>query len=66
MNDLRPVTLTSVPMKFLEKIVLKHLITKVAPYLDPYQFAYQPKQGVDDALLTMTAYMSIWNNLIAL
>lgn len=54
MKDLRPVALTSVPMKCLEKIILKHLLSEVAPSLDPFQFAYQPRRGVEDALLTMT------------
>ncbi|XP_010795062.1 3-hydroxyisobutyryl-CoA hydrolase, mitochondrial-like [Notothenia coriiceps] len=38
-------------MKSLERLVLKHLRTVVAPSLDPLQFAYQPRIGVEDAII---------------
>ena len=52
MNDFRPVALTSVPMKCLERLVLKHLKQHTENSLDPYQFAYRSKRGTEDALLT--------------
>jgi len=52
LNDLRPVALTSIPMKCLERILKCHLINEIQPILDPLQFAYQHAKGVEDALLT--------------
>ena len=39
MNDIRPIALTSVPMKVCERLVLNDLKSKVALHLDPMQFA---------------------------
>ena len=54
MNDFRPVALTPVPMKCLEKFVLKSFLPTCEPYLDPNQFAYRAKRGVEDAILFFT------------
>lgn len=54
MNDFRPVALTPVPMKILEKIVKKHLMKDVEQHLDPMQFAYRGKRSVEDAIITLT------------
>ena len=48
----RDKTITSVPMKCLERLVLKHLKQHTENSLDPYQFAYRSKRGTEDALLT--------------
>ena len=48
-NDLRPVALTSLVMKTLEKIVKSLVLSVVEPLLDPLQFAYRVGKGVDDA-----------------
>ena len=53
MNDYRPVALTPVPMKCLEKLVLKEIVKFTKPQMDQHQFAYQPKLGVEDAVLTL-------------
>ncbi|XP_071954141.1 uncharacterized protein [Antedon mediterranea] len=50
-NDLRPVALTSVPMKVCEKIVLKNLKPLVADFLDPHQFAYRRNRNTEDPLI---------------
>ncbi|GFS00713.1 hypothetical protein ElyMa_006405700 [Elysia marginata] len=50
MNDLRPVALTSCIMKVFEKCMLVHINNSVSTFLDPYQFAYRAKRGVDDAI----------------
>ena len=55
MNDLRPVALTPVIMKCLEKIVLSYVIPFVNSSLDPLQFAYKPKRSVEDAILYFTS-----------
>jgi len=50
LNDLRPVNLTSLMMKAMERIVKSH-ITKIAELLmDPLQFAYRADRGVDDQI----------------
>ena len=52
MNDLRPIALTSVPMTVCERLVPNDLKLKVAPHLDPMQFAYQKDRNTEDAILT--------------
>jgi hypothetical protein len=50
-NDFRPVALTSVVMKTLEKIVKSLVLAATEKSLDPLQFAYRAGRGVDDAKL---------------
>ncbi|KAJ8364789.1 hypothetical protein SKAU_G00136200 [Synaphobranchus kaupii] len=50
LNDFRPVALTSVAMKCLEKLVLQSINTVVSDSVDPLQFAYCPNRSVDDAV----------------
>lgn len=50
MNDFRPVALTPVTMKCLEKLVLHSINSMVPETVDPLQFAYRPNRSVDDAL----------------
>ena len=50
-NDFRPVALTSLAMKTLEKIVKDLLSSATETFLDPLQFAYRAGRGVDDAKL---------------
>ena len=52
-NDYRPVVLTSHVMKTLERLVLQHLRPLVSDCLDPLQFAYRAKVGVEDAIIYM-------------
>ena len=47
LNDLRPVALTSVLVKCLEKLILSLLLPAVSPFQDPNQFAYKCKRSVD-------------------
>ena len=54
MNDLRPIALTSVLMKSLERIVLSLFLPVVQSQLDPFQFAYKSKRGVEDAIVLFT------------
>lgn len=49
LNDLRPVALTSLVMKAMEKIIKQHIICQTESLLDPLQFAYRARRGVDDA-----------------
>ena len=51
MNDLRPVALTSVPMKCLERLVLKEIRKVFKNVQDPLQFVYRSKRSVDDAIV---------------
>jgi len=50
LNDFRPVALTPVAMKCLEKLVLAHINHTVPDNVDPLQFAYRPNRSVDDAV----------------
>ena len=51
MNDFRPVALTSILAKCMERIVCDPLVTSVADRMDPLQFAYKARRGVEDACL---------------
>ncbi|XP_054603415.2 RNA-directed DNA polymerase from mobile element jockey [Nothobranchius furzeri] len=48
-NDLRPVALTSLVMKAMEKIIKEHIVRATEPLMDPLQFAYRARRGADDA-----------------
>ena len=50
-KDYRPVALMSHIMKTPESLVLEHLRPMVRPHLDPLQFAYQPRIGVEDFII---------------
>ena len=53
LNDYRPVALTSVYMKCLERLILKEILQVTTPGLDENQFAYRPNRGAEDSLLTL-------------
>ncbi len=50
LNNYRPVALTSMVMKSLERMVLAHLKDITRPLPDPLQFAYRANRSVDDAV----------------
>ena len=50
LNDFRPVTLTSVVMKVLERLVLTYLKSVTNSRMDPLQFAYRENRCTDVAL----------------
>ncbi|KAK7930368.1 hypothetical protein WMY93_006763 [Mugilogobius chulae] len=52
LNDYRPVTLTSVVTKCLERLILKHIKARLPADLDPYQFAYRAHRSTEDAIIT--------------
>lgn len=52
-NDFRPVALTSIAVKCLEKLMMGKLKSDLHGQLDPYQFAYRDKSGTDDEILTV-------------
>ncbi|KAL8591097.1 hypothetical protein ACOMHN_058750 [Nucella lapillus] len=53
LNDYRPVALTSIPFKCLERIVLRRLLGATRPFQDPLQFAYSPNRSTEDAINTV-------------
>ena len=53
LNDFRPVALTSILCKCMERVVAEELTTMVGESLDPLQFAYKPRRGVEDAILAL-------------
>ena len=58
LNDFRPISLTSVLCKCMERVVSNQLVTSVADRMDPFQFAYKAKRGVEDATLTLLNVIS--------
>ena len=54
LNDYRPIALTSIPFKCMERIVLKRVLAATQSFQDPLQFAYTPNRNTEDAILTMT------------
>ncbi len=52
LNDYRPVALTPVIMKCLERLVLQHIKAALPPTLDPHQYAYRANRSTDDAIST--------------
>ena len=53
LNDYRPVALTSIAMKCLEKLVLRQIMVHTEAKLDEHQFAYRHGKSVEDAVLTL-------------
>lgn len=53
LNDFRPVALTSVLMKILERFVRSEILRMTEGLLDPMQFAYRSKKGVEDVTITL-------------
>ena len=53
LNDYRPVALTSIPFKCLEKLVLRRLLQQTQSKQDPLQFAYSPNRSTEDAINTL-------------
>lgn len=52
-NDFRPIAITSVLCKTMERVLANHVTSLVATLQDPLQFAYRSKRGTDDALLVL-------------
>ncbi len=57
LNDFRPVALTSLVMKCLEKVVKDEILQQSKDSLDPLQFAFRQGRGVEDANLTLLSYL---------
>ncbi|KAG1960366.1 hypothetical protein F2P79_006258 [Pimephales promelas] len=49
LKDFRPVALTSLVMKAMERIIKEYIIKATSSMMDPLQFSYQAGRGVDDA-----------------
>ncbi len=56
-NNFRPVALTPVAMKYLEKLVLQHINSVVPDTVDPFQFAYRSNRLVYDAVALALHYV---------
>uniref|UniRef100_A0A669B6E2 Reverse transcriptase domain-containing protein n=1 Tax=Oreochromis niloticus TaxID=8128 RepID=A0A669B6E2_ORENI len=54
LNDYRPVALTSVIMKCLERLVKGHICSSLPDTLDPLQFAYRTNRATEDAIALAT------------
>ena len=63
MNDFRPVALTSILSKCMERVVCNQLVASVADRMDPLQFSYKAKRGVEDACLVLLNTIGIVSHL---
>ncbi|KAK0155002.1 RNA-directed DNA polymerase from mobile element jockey [Merluccius polli] len=50
LNDYRPVALTPIAAKCLERLVITHIKAAIPPSLDQYQFAYRKNRSTEDAI----------------
>ncbi len=50
LNDYRPVALTSIVIKFFERLLKNHICSSIPATLDPLQFAYRPNRSTDNAI----------------
>jgi hypothetical protein len=50
LNDYRPVALTSLTMKYSERLVMTHINTIIPETLDPLQFACCPNRSTGDTI----------------
>lgn len=57
LNDFRPIALTSLVMKSFEKLIKAELLKCTEHLIDPLQFAYRTKRGVQDATITLLNYI---------
>ena len=51
LNDYHLIALTSIVMKCFECIILRQLVKRTKPHLDPYQFAYKHNRSTECATL---------------
>ncbi|XDV11181.1 hypothetical protein PO909_000189 [Leuciscus waleckii] len=59
LNDFRPIALTSLVMKCLERLVAQHIKACLPPSFDPHQFAYRANRSTEDAIaITLHATLS--------
>ena len=57
LNDYRPVALTSVVIKTLDRLVLQFLKSVIDPLLDQFQFVYRNNISVDHAVALGLVYV---------
>ena len=50
LNDYRPVALTPIPAKCMERLVIKHIKAAIPPSHDAHQFAYRENRSTEDAI----------------
>ncbi len=66
LNDYRPVALTSIPAKCLERLIIKHIKEARPSTLDPYQFLYRENRSTEDAIAivlhTLLEHLEFKNN----
>jgi hypothetical protein len=57
-EQIRPITLLSVPMKILEKFILKFYKHSILQCIDSKQFGFKPKSSTTCALIDITEFVS--------
>ena len=56
-NDFRPVALTSIPFKYMDRSILRRLHAATRFKQDPMQFAYSANRSTEDAILTLLCHV---------
>ena len=57
-ENLRPITISSVPCKLLERHVLSCMYSKITSCIPDFQFAYKPQSDCTSALITIHNYVT--------
>lgn len=52
-EDFRPIAITSILCKTMERVLVDMMTSQVTSVLDPLQFAYRSDRGTDDAVLVL-------------
>ncbi|KAK2905565.1 hypothetical protein Q8A73_009508 [Channa argus] len=56
LNDYRPLALTPIIMKCLERVVLAHIQSSIPDTVDPLQYAYRPNRSTSHAIAAASHY----------
>lgn len=57
-EDFRPIAITSILCKTMERVLVDLLTSQVTSVIDPLQFAYRSNRGTDDAVLVLLDFIS--------
>ena len=63
-KDYRSIALTSVAMKYFERLVMAHVNSILPDTLDPLQFAYSPNRSTDDVHHTALSHLDKRNTYV--
>lgn len=68
LNDFRPVALTLIITKCLERLVQRHIKDSLPPSFDPYKFAYSANRSTEDTIAitlhTALSHLEQWESYV--